>query len=491
MADKETKLSIVIRTVDKATARIKEINDRLDAATKPVRDFKEAVGDLREKSGFDAVLGGISGVGSALMDVVGKVAMIGGVISTAVVGVLSLVDGFDDLGDKAEKLGVSVDFIAQMRYAAERSGASVEELDAGLQSFTTSLGQARAGTGKMTGFLKIVSPALLKQMKAANGNEAAFALLADAMAKIEDPAKRAAFAAKTVGNAALSPLLARGAKGIEALRNRYADLAGSQEEAAAAAGPVDDSLKDLKATTDGLKASIVKGLAPSLKVVVDRLAEWFVKNRADVERWASQVGDRIPAAVDRIVRLVQDAVKWVTDFVDRVGGIENVALGAAAVMAGPLLSAVVTLGAAMLATPFGAWLAGFAAIAALVASVVDEVELFKKALDTSNEVLLQDSVEMSDAEFAKAHPEVASEKADGLLLAQGKMSLAEYEKKYPGKGTQETADFFAYIHGVAPPPQEAKVTIDIANAPRGTRVTADPQSTATVDLSVGYQGVAL
>lgn len=36
-------------------------------------------------------------------------------------------------------------------------------------------------------------------------------------------------------------------------------------------------------------------------------------------------------------------------------------------------------------------------------------------------------------------------------------------------------------------PAEARVKIEIANAPRGTRVTTDPGNTADVHTSVGYQ----
>ena len=34
---------------------------------------------------------------------------------------------------------------------------------------------------------------------------------------------------------------------------------------------------------------------------------------------------------------------------------------------------------------------------------------------------------------------------------------------------------------------QAKITVDIKNAPRGTTVTTDPRSTANVDYSVGHQ----
>lgn len=492
--DKETQLSIVIRTVDKATAKIKAINDKLDAAAKPVRDFKEAIAELREKSGFDSVVEGVRGVGGAVMDVLGKVAMIGGVVAGAVGVVMSLIGSFDDLGDTAEALGVGVDFLAQTRYAAEKSGAEVAALDGGLRNLATGLGMARAGSGKLAGFLKVVSPALLRQVKEAKSNEEAFNLLADAAAKLTDKAKLAAFAQKTLGDASLGPLLAKGAKGIDELRKRYGQLAGSQQAAADAAGPVDDAMKDLKATTDGLKAAIVAGLAPALKIIVDRLAEWFVEHRADVERWARQIGEALPKAVDEVVKAVRDAIAWASSFLDSIGGLNTALVAAGAVMVGPLLSAVVTLGAAMLATPFGAWLAGFAAIAALVVGVTMEIKEFKKQLDTSNEVLLQDSNDLASGritkeEFRKRQPAFSASKdaamTDDDLLASGKMTPREYETKYPGTNAENLREFL----GGAPAgkPAEAHITIDIANAPKGTRVTTAPQGTATVDLSVGYQ----
>ena len=41
-----------------------------------------------------------------------------------------------------------------------------------------------------------------------------------------------------------------------------------------------------------------------------------------------------------------------------------------------------------------------------------------------------------------------AKKEDGARLARGEMSLEEYDKKYPGEGTQETLEFERYIHGV-------------------------------------------
>jgi phage-related minor tail protein len=489
VADKETKLSIVLRTVDKATAKIKAINDRLDAATKPIRNLKDALSDLKEKSGLTDVASGFRGVGSAASDLFGKLLIGVGVIGAATAGVFKLVDGFDELGDKAEAIGVSVDFLASMRYAAERSGAAVDQLDGGLKNFSKSLGQARAGTGRMASFLNKVSPALLVQLKAAKSNEAAFDLLAGAMAKLEDPAKRAALAQATLGDAELAPLFAKGPKAIKELRERYLQFAGSQEEAAAAAGEVDDSMKDLKASTDGIKAALVSGLGPALKIIVDRLREWFTEHRTDIREWATQLGQRLPGAVSSFVSGIRSAIDAIRPFVDSGTKLKVIAVGLAAVLAGPLLSAIATLGVALLTNPIGLIVTGIATAALLIIKYWGPIKEFF--------VGLWDGVK---AAFSAAWDFIAGivdkvvNAVDKVISAAGRLGGvgairdiiedANPTAVVPNLGAQAMSA--AGVNRTFSS-SEARVKVDFANMPRGARVKTDPQSSADVDLSVGYQ----
>lgn len=484
MADKEVPLKIVLSTVDKATAGIRALNKRLEAELKPRRDLGKAFGELREnlneKFGFSRVVDGFKGVSSAISDLLGKVAMIGGVAGVAVAELVHIVGEFDDLGDKAERLGVGVDFLAQMQFAAERSGASVEALDSGIQAFVTNVGAARAGTGRMVEFLQKVSPVLLTQLKATKSNEAAILLMADAFAKVKDPAKRAALAAKSGFGAELAPLLAKGSKGVAELMNRFRAFAGSQEDAAKGAGDVDDSFKDLGASTQGIKAALVSGLAPAMKIVVDRLTQWFVDHRDDVKRWATDIGEKIPAAIEKVVSWVSKAVDKVTKFVDGVGGLKTVAIAAGAVLVGPLVSAFATLGAAMLATPAGVVVAGFAAIAAMAVSVGIEIDKLRDALDTKNEIALQDLAEMTPEQFHKAHPEIKPGGAKfpdlppdprGMMGAMG-----------PVRAIPEL------LPPTGPLTPEARLSVEFVNAPVGMRAKVDPSSTVRdIDFSVGHQ----
>ncbi len=474
---KEFPLSIVLRTVDKATAGINAVNKRLDAMTKPVRDFKKALGDLGESSGLASVIDGFKGVGSAIGDLLGKVAMIGGVVGVAVAGLVHLVGEFDDLGDKAERLGVGADFLAGLHFAAERSGASVEALDSGIQTFTVNLGLARAGMGKMVKALQTVAPELLVQLKHTKNNEQALLLMANAFAAIKDPAKKAALAARTGLGPELVPLLSKGSKGVAELLERFHELAPGITEAADAAGKTDDAFKDLNAATTGVKAAIVTGLAPAMTVVVKKLTQWFVDHRADIQRWAADVGERIPAAIEKVITWVGRAVDSTTKFVDGIGGWKVAALGVAAVIAGPLISAIVSLGLAMASTPLGLFLAGAAELLLLAKTIHDTGGPRSSASFTAEEAALKSGAIPGGFGRAPSRTEAdlmrsgAIPKSNRFRIDEGRMNAINRESSANVASTRA---------------QDAKVTVEFKNAPPGMRAAADPQSNLDVDLAMGF-----
>jgi hypothetical protein len=534
VADKNTNLAITISTVDKATAKIKAINAQLDAASKPRRDLGKAFGEFADKSGMNGVIDGFKGVGAAIGDLLGKVAMIGGVAGLAVAGVIHLVDKFDDLGKKAARLGVSVDFLAEMRYAAEKTGVPLEALDAGLQAFNENLGQARAGTGRMAKFLGRVSPALALQLKGAKDNAAAFDILAGAMAKITDPAKAAALAQKTLGDSALAPMFQQGPKAIEELRKKYLGLAGSQQGASEASEKTKSAMIDMHATIDGVEASIVEGLAPALTIIVKQLADWFQGHREDVKQFAAQIGEKLPAAFNAVVDAVKGAVSWVANIVDRVGGFKTVAIAVAAVMAGPLIGAIATLGSAfvslgiaVMASPIGLQIAAWTAAAvAFVAAIAVAAKagrwLGEKAArsklvsqheqeirDLNSEAIGKGDSAFSDANIRKmaedqanndlrtqhATEDAADKRAqaaiDGPIAAAGPSVADQLQASQAAMGFQNTSlakniaqELAAVLNGN---PAKSELTVKFPNAPKGTRVTTSPSSAHDIDFNTGYQ----
>lgn len=509
MADKKIPLTIVLGTVDKATAKLNAISKRLDAITKPTRDFGKALSKFGESSGFNAVSEGFKGVGGAVSDIIGKVAVVGGLIAAAALGVLSLVDHFDKLGDTAERLGTSADFLAAFRFAAERAGAPIEGVDEALQSLVTNMGAAKAGTGRMLKFLNQISPTLAKQITAANSLEEALGLLADAEAKLPDAARRAKLAQATLGDAALAPLLARGASGVQELLTKYHELAGSQGDAAEAAGKTDDALKNLGAAGDGVKAVLVTGLAPALTTVIDKMTAWLVDHRGDISRWADDIGKRLPSMVDKLVVSITDAVAWIDKFVDGIGGWKVAALGVAGVIAGPLVAAIVSLGVAMTSTPFGIFLAGLAAIALFQAdlragggprsskSFDAEEALIGNGLPGEKPLTDVDRRLMQSGALPKSRRFTIEQGRDQALRREADANIEATRARDAASGINApqlpaspgvTMSALQELMGTTPRgPQEVAIKVDFANAPKGTRVTADPRTGSSVDMTVGYQ----
>lgn len=509
MADKQVPLSIVLRTVDKATAGINAVNKRLDELAKPTRDFGKALSDLAEKSGLNAVGDAFGRVGGAVADLLGKVALVGGAIGVAVAGVLSLVDHFDALGDTAERLGTSADFLAAIRYAAERAGAPVEGVDQALQTLVTNIGAAKAGTGKLLKFLNQISPAFARQITSTNSLEEAFGLLADASAKLPDVARRSKLAAAALGDPALAPLLARGSKGVQELLTRYAELAGTQGDAAEAAGKTDDALKDLHASADGVKAALVSGLAPALTTVIEKMTAWLAGHREDIARWADAIGKTVPGAIETLVTWVSKAYDRVMTFVEGIGGWKVAAVGLAAVIAGPLIASVAALGVALLATPFGQVLLALTPIIAAIASLVSETEAFEAVAQRlgfstkkTPEQEHQDRMAAMMADGRRAAKREAEVEANvkaamdenpviqkaRLLRDQEDAMLAIPDSVDPHEARMAALraqiDRQAAAH---PGPQQAKITIDIKGAPKNTRASIESGSTADVDLTLGHQ----
>lgn len=509
MADKESTLSIVIRTVDQATAKIKAINERLDAVTKPVRDFKSALGDLAEKSGLNGVISGFKGVGDAVMGVLGKVAMIAGVAGVAVVALKSMIDEFDNLGDESDRLGVSVDFIAQMRYAAELAGTTGEKLDTGLQAFTTNLGKARAGMGRMVPFLKGVAPVLLQQLVAAKSTEEAWKLLSNAMSKLTDPAKRSALAMMTVGDVELGPLLEKGAAGMGALGAEFSKSAGSMGPAAKAAGATDDAFKKLSAATKGVKAALVTGLAPAMTIIVGKLAEVFTSHREDIEKWATKIGKELPKAAEEFALWIGKAYDKVAAFVDSIGGLKNAAIGVGLIIAGPLIGSIVGLSVALLTAigragalgltiksiPPVPGVAGAAGTGAAVAGAAGKpgLGLLGVLAPLAAASWLNDISGGSINDGKGGVMGIARERLDlerngnqtSDVLEQSRSTIGRYRAQID---TQALAKDIATAFAMNPA-TAVRIAVDIGNAPQGTRASSD--AGANVDLSLGLQMLGL
>jgi hypothetical protein len=179
------------------------------AVDQTAKSSKAIEGHLgRIRTGFEAVSGLIAG--GALV-AAGKRAL----------------DYASSLGEVAQQLGVTTRELQVYRFAASQVGLTQEEMDAGLQKLTRTMGEALAGNKAAVMTFRELGVSLTD----ANGKVLSagqiIPRIADALARIKDPASRARVEVDLFGRAGqkLDPLLTQGARGVGALADE-AERAG-------------------------------------------------------------------------------------------------------------------------------------------------------------------------------------------------------------------------------------------------------------------------
>jgi hypothetical protein len=367
---KEFPLSIVIQAIDKATAPLREINAKISALTAPIAGLGAGLAGLGREAGLGKVADGFHGVTSAVGALGGKLLGIGAAGVGAGFAVKGVLDQFDDLGDTADRIRIPAEELASLRYAAERSGAEIGDLDSGVQSFARNLGMLSAGKGKLKKFLDVVAPDLEKDIKGKSLQEA-LPIFADAVSKLGDQEKKITLAGISGLGPKLVPMLDKGATGMKELTDRSKMLSGPLSDAVKAGGEFDDSMKDLDATLLGVKAVVAKELGPTFTAWAKDLGAWVKSHRGDIEAWLQRVSEWLPKAFARAKNAVLGFIAAVAPLWDAIGGLQGVAIGLGAALVGPVIMALGKFSVALLTTPAGWFLLAVSAIALAVYEIVD------------------------------------------------------------------------------------------------------------------------
>lgn len=204
----DTKLAAIGRDFEKANAKVRD----------------EARGMAGSFRGVGASLPGLSG-GMGALGAAGAAGAIGvGALAVAFSGLQTSVAWAADLTDVADRIGVTVEALQELRYAADETGVPLDKLDGGLEALNASLGAFKTGIG--AGRITPVFAALgLTQADLVNVENAAelLPILADRLSRVEDRAAQVQLA-KKLGIESLLPLLRQGASGIEKMSTEARDL---------------------------------------------------------------------------------------------------------------------------------------------------------------------------------------------------------------------------------------------------------------------------
>jgi hypothetical protein len=360
-------LSVVIGAVDKVTAPILRIRRSLQRVFHPVQKLGKSFRGLVQATGLDKVAGQLGTIAKKTRGVVGEVGnltrRLGFMTVAAAAAFGALLYSFTSTGDRilatSQKLGVGVEWLQEMEYAAERTGTSIEVLQGSMGKLSRNIAEAAAGQGAS----RVAFDALGVSVQDQAGNirkvDAVFDDVVRSLARLESQELKNAMAARIFGRAGveLMPFLGQGADEIEKLRARARELGiVMSADAVAGAETLGDSMADLKSAGAGLGRTFLTALAPALTVLANKLTEIVVGWGPKVKAWSENFAAKLPERLTQLrlkFESIRDAVKkFFAPFkklIDRFGA-GNVAIAAAAlILGGPLLMALGGLAVAIAA----------------------------------------------------------------------------------------------------------------------------------------------
>lgn len=273
----------------------------------------------RTKSAFEAA-------GAGIRKMIGPAKIAAAAIAAAGAATFGLASSTAKAGDNAAKtadrIGIGVEALQELRFAAERSGVASNTLDMALQRMTRRVAEAAQGSGEAKNALAELG--LNAETLAAKSPDAALADIADAMQNVANQSDRVRLGFKLFDSegVGLVNTLAGGSAGLEEMRQAARDTGSViSEDTARSSEQFQDKMQDLQASMAGLRTEIGEKLIPIfvekvIPVLVDKVIPAIVSTINAI----SKIGPGIAAMKDsatasiEAVRATFDA--WLQWFVD-------------------------------------------------------------------------------------------------------------------------------------------------------------------------------
>lgn len=230
------------------------------------------------RSAFDSIRGNLAKLGDESNRVKGLLAGLG--VSLSVAGfatmIKSAIDAADHLNKLSQKIGISVEALSTLRFAAQLSDVSLETLQKGIKGLSQNITEANTGIGDGAQVFDALGVSVRNADGSMKSTEAVLLQVADVFANLEDGAVKTALAVKLFGKSGMDmiPFLNQGAAGITQL-TAEAERLGLKltTETARSAEAFNDNLTALKASSSSLGLALARDFLPELTNITNAMRE--------------------------------------------------------------------------------------------------------------------------------------------------------------------------------------------------------------------------
>lgn len=256
--------------------------------TADTSNFQKAIKNTEQ--GVDKVASAtekaLSGMGNSWAGLSAKVALVGAAFSTIkgaieqylIAPLSGSVQAFADFGDSlgktAQRVGMSVETLGGLKFAAEQCGGNFDILTDAVKTFQNTLGAAQMGDAGALG--KLGKVGIDSFSFEGLSNEDQLMKLADHIAAIGDKSEQTRTAMELFGDAGfkLLPFFQEGSEGIKKLIAEGKDIgAVLGEEDVASASNLADAMNRMKTSMADVSRQIIADLAPSITGVFNGISK--------------------------------------------------------------------------------------------------------------------------------------------------------------------------------------------------------------------------
>jgi hypothetical protein len=324
--------------VDETFRAVISVDDRTSA---PIRRIQQNLARIGENSGL-VRLGRIAGrlttsmggLARATASVAAPLAAAGalgaGIGLTAMLR--TTVDAAGALNDLSTQLGISVEDLQALQFAAGQAGVAPEALTGSLEKLQRGMREASTGGNKslLALFRRLRIP--LRDAKGQlRGAADVMPELAEAFRKNENPALRTAMAFALFGRSGgpMIRMLADGSESLKDMMRRWMELDGSIRTVnKGALDEVGDKMGEVQTALAGVRNAIVVRLAPALAPMLKQLADWIAANKelvaTTVEGWVLKIAEALKGFdLKKTIEGVEGFFGKVKATVEAMGGWEN------------------------------------------------------------------------------------------------------------------------------------------------------------------------
>jgi len=230
------------------------------------------------RSAFDSIRGNLAKLGDESNRVKGLLAGLGVSLSVASFAAMikSAIDAADHLNKLSQKIGISVEALSTLRFAAQLSDVSLETLQKGIKGLSQNIAEANTGVGDGAAVFEALRISVNNADGSMKSTEAVLLQVADVFANLEDGAVKTALAVKLFGKSGMDliPFLNQGAAGINLL-TAEAERLGLKltTETARSAEAFNDNLTALRASSSALGIALARDFLPELTTITNAMRE--------------------------------------------------------------------------------------------------------------------------------------------------------------------------------------------------------------------------